>query len=351
MTGVYDPSMPSNFVVDEILWEKAMQRDAEVVIDVGSFYASKTFLSPQYGRLLWGWLPEERLTDAHGAPFGWAGVMSLPREIIPYKSGNSWLIRTPPLEAVVDNLRESTTTYEVITVGNNNFYTVDGAAGQQLEIRVHISTTSVVSGGECGVRVLSSAASNIDSPEYSDVGIEFAFDNIGVIRAAALYVDASMSCSNSTAKVNRTKLSSGSLDSIYFSDPETVEIQVIVDHSVIEAFLEGGRRAVTRRVYPSDPTKSIEVQAFSKCPGEGTCGQCTFTNLTLSVLRSVDIIDSLDSATDSSNNDDESNLEDWEISLIVIIPLVVVASAVMIYFTFFRKTADPAKDDLIQSRL
>jgi hypothetical protein len=37
------------------------------------------------GRLLFGWLPEERPVEADGAPYGWAGVMSLPRQLLPYQ--------------------------------------------------------------------------------------------------------------------------------------------------------------------------------------------------------------------------------------------------------------------------
>jgi sucrose-6-phosphate hydrolase SacC (GH32 family) len=50
--------------------------------DYGRFYASKTmYYPPTDEQVLFGWLPEERDVDAHGAPYGWAGVMSLPRSV------------------------------------------------------------------------------------------------------------------------------------------------------------------------------------------------------------------------------------------------------------------------------
>ncbi len=48
--------------------------------DYGGYYASKTYNDPiAGGQVLFGWVLEERNVDAHGDPYGWAGVQSLPR--------------------------------------------------------------------------------------------------------------------------------------------------------------------------------------------------------------------------------------------------------------------------------
>ena len=44
-----------------------------------------SFLCADVGRILFGWLPEERPVDGQGEPYGWAGAMSLPRLVVPYQ--------------------------------------------------------------------------------------------------------------------------------------------------------------------------------------------------------------------------------------------------------------------------
>jgi len=50
------------------------------LLDHGAFYAPKSFLAPGGRRILWGWI-QERRPEAEFARAGWAGAMSLPREL------------------------------------------------------------------------------------------------------------------------------------------------------------------------------------------------------------------------------------------------------------------------------
>lgn len=50
------------------------------VLDHGSFYAPKTQLDKAGNRILWGWIPESR-PEAEYRASGWAGLMSLPRQL------------------------------------------------------------------------------------------------------------------------------------------------------------------------------------------------------------------------------------------------------------------------------
>jgi len=50
------------------------------VLDHGAYYAPKSFLAPDGRRILWGWIRETR-PEAEFAAAGWAGAMSLPREL------------------------------------------------------------------------------------------------------------------------------------------------------------------------------------------------------------------------------------------------------------------------------
>lgn len=48
------------------------------LLDIGAYYAPKSFLAPDGRRILWGWIRERR-PEAEYAAAGWAGMMSLPR--------------------------------------------------------------------------------------------------------------------------------------------------------------------------------------------------------------------------------------------------------------------------------
>jgi beta-fructofuranosidase len=50
------------------------------IADYGSYYAAKTQLDENGNRILWGWIPETRPLEAYREA-GWAGVMSLPRRL------------------------------------------------------------------------------------------------------------------------------------------------------------------------------------------------------------------------------------------------------------------------------
>ena len=66
MTGRYDRKDHS-FVPDQ-----------QGIVDNGSYYAPKSFLTPDGRRVLWGWVQEARSEKEYIAA-GWAGVISLPR--------------------------------------------------------------------------------------------------------------------------------------------------------------------------------------------------------------------------------------------------------------------------------
>ena len=65
--------------------------------DHGTFYASKSQLDDKARRVLWGWIPETR-PEMQFRPAGWAGCMSLPRELTLDSAGNLVMKVLPELE-------------------------------------------------------------------------------------------------------------------------------------------------------------------------------------------------------------------------------------------------------------
>lgn len=333
MTGIYNPRNINVFHVEDYQWEMAMSRDSTMALDVGSFYASKSFLSDELGRVMWGWLPEERPTDPHGSPFGWAGVMSLPRQVVPYSDNNgSWYISTPPVEAVLECIRTSSVTMSNIDVGPNGVADTT-IVGTQIELLLNIDSSGLRNGDECGVRVLSSAQNDQSSLEYTDIGVIFTVDLLDELQEIALYVDPSASCANNSAAVNRTVVISAPIHRDLLSSLPSLNIRVIVDHSVIESFLADGRRVITRRVYPAYPSTSTGIQLYSICGNDTDCGSCRFTTVQAWSLRTTNSI-SDDEKTDSSGDIDQ--LETWYIALICVLFVVVIAALTAVYFVFIK---------------
>jgi hypothetical protein len=362
VTGSYNPmggasDSAIDFQSNGMLWAAAMNRSRLVVLDIGAFYASKSYKVPEVGRVLWGWLPEERLVDAHGEPYGWAGAMSFPRVVIPYQdtSPNSpWYVRTVPLQSALDELRVDTsfTSLNNMSVDgttsaiDSNFITVSGVSGNQLELLSYISVDGMKVGDTCGLRVLSTVSlsagttSDVNGQingnwvyEFTDIGVQFTdadggVDALGDVAAAAvMFVDPVQSTTNTTALVNRTRSDAYPIDiasSSYYVDADKggVALHVLVDKSVLEIFLANGTRVATRRVYPSAINDAVNVQLFSRC-GDGPC-QCTFAHLSAWKLRSANISDSeeiVDELKNSNNNDDDG-LSESTLIIVIVVPML-----------------------------
>jgi beta-fructofuranosidase len=79
----------------KVYWETGELDPKELVFhsqkrglqDNGSFYAPKSQLDEKGRRILWGWIPEAR-PEAQFSAAGWAGCMSLPRELTLDSAGN-----------------------------------------------------------------------------------------------------------------------------------------------------------------------------------------------------------------------------------------------------------------------
>ena len=77
------------------------------VLDHGAYYAPKSFRAPDGRRILWGWITESR-PRAEYAAAGWSGVMSLPRVLTVDADGH---LKSHPAREV-DSLHEPVETVE-----------------------------------------------------------------------------------------------------------------------------------------------------------------------------------------------------------------------------------------------
>lgn len=188
----------------------------------------------------------------------------------------------------------------------------------QLDISTTIGVRGMQDEDACGLRLLSSLLDDGTTPtgaegeEYTEVFVQFhncstppgSPASESSCGSVTLSVDTTHSTADPSIPVNRSMCSSGSLDvtSLLLEEGEGVQLQAVLDHSVLETFLGGGRRAVSRRVYPSAPQEAANVQLFSRCGpdsniNEGGC-QCQFLSTSAWTMRSADS-STLDSSSSS----------------------------------------------------
>ncbi|XP_043717365.1 beta-fructofuranosidase, soluble isoenzyme I-like [Telopea speciosissima] len=236
--------------------------------DYGKYYASKTFYDQnKQRRILFGWIGE---TDSDTADIekGWACVQSIPRVVVFDNKTGSNILQWPVEE--VEGLRDSSSMiFDNVKVDAGSVVPLEiGGEATQLDIIaefemmeteglqktseaddvVYNCTTSGGAAGRgalgpFGLLVLSDESLSEQTPVYfylakgSDGNVETFF------------------CSDETRSSEANdvgKLIYGS--SVPVLEGETLSMRLMIDHSIVESFGQGGRTVITSRVYP---TKAI----------------------------------------------------------------------------------------------
>ena len=367
ITGSYSPKSDIlAFERDPFQWEAAMNRSSLISLDTGTFYASKTYQVDGVGRILWGWIPEERLVDSHGNPYGWAGAMALPRLILPYKiqGKDSWYVRTPPLQYALDQLyiSESAVEYQNLSLATDTeMLFLTDVTGTQMEILLYIDVENMHRGDKCGVRVLSSLVNSesvvSQDTEFTDIGIQYLGNQMNsLVTSVELYVDTQYSTANLSSPVNRTTCTAHPLDldqEIYFSEingAKSIQLQILLDQSVIESFIASGSHAITRRSYPSFPLTSNNVQLFS-ASNSGNFSTCNFKFIKVTKLRDANITQS-DEDSNSKHSDDNGN-DNLSSAIIGIIVASTIVGVGLIgiggYFLMKKKSSTSDTEEMLNS--
>ena len=193
----------------------------DVVDDGGCFYAPQSFTDAHGRRIMLGWLREGRDEAAQRAA-GWAGVMSLPRLLLPRGDGRLGMEPVPELRT----LRGSHTSARDVSLMSSRVLDVSGAA---LEIVAEISPGTAA---QVGISVRR-------SPEGAEQTV-IVYDS----GAQSLAVDRERSSLDPTSQrdVRSARLELG--------QAETLRLHIFVDHSVLEVFANG-RVCLASRIYPT----------------------------------------------------------------------------------------------------
>nr|PNR46206.1 hypothetical protein PHYPA_013325 [Physcomitrium patens] len=307
--------------------------------DYGKYYASKTFFDPiRQRRIVYGWTNESTSTMDDVAK-GWAGLQSIPRIVYLDQRANTSLIQWPIEEVqtlrrkkitvkdvnleggevarlmdvsgvqvlVVSNLREMP--FTSLKFERMSFFLVANHVALfrslQLDIEVAFKIPDVKQGStpteliaESGPSICSQKGASMRGM-YGPFGLLVLASNDLTEQTAVYFYFVftkkdgwkTLVCSDqsrSTVSMNLTpdKTTYGSYVRVY-DDEKLLKLRLLVDHSVVETFAQGGRTVITTRVYPKfAQSKNARVFLFNN--GSETVNVDSATVWNMATVRFVD---------------------------------------------------------------
>ncbi|XP_057977358.1 acid beta-fructofuranosidase 2, vacuolar-like [Malania oleifera] len=229
--------------------------------DYGKFYASKTFYDQnKERRVLWGWIME---ADSENADVqkGWASLQAIPRTILFDKRTGGNIIQWPVEE--IKSLRTSVKKFNKVKVGPGSVMPLDVGTATQLDIMAEFEVdkkalkriagadagySCSASGGAAqrgalgpfGLLVLADGALSEQTPVYFYVA-KGADSNLKTFF-----------CADESRSSKATDVDKGIYGStVPVLEGEKLSVRILVDHSILESFAQGGRTCITSRVYPT----------------------------------------------------------------------------------------------------
>ncbi|XP_024027887.1 acid beta-fructofuranosidase 1, vacuolar [Morus notabilis] len=228
-------------------------------LDYGRYYASKTFYDQnKERRILWGWINETDTEDADLAK-GWSSVQTIPRTVLFDNKTGTNILQWPVEE--IESLRLSSNNFTEVVVEPGTVVPLDVGTATQLDIFVDFEVESSES-KETGNDISGCGDGAVDRNKLGPFGILVLADD-ELSELTPIYFRPSNSHGNAKtyfcADETRSSKATDVFKLVYGSpvpvlDGEKLSMRVLVDHSIVESFAQGGRRVITSRIYP---TKAI----------------------------------------------------------------------------------------------
>ncbi|CAJ1958613.1 unnamed protein product [Sphenostylis stenocarpa] len=231
-----------------------------LLLDYGRYYASKTFYDQEKERrILWGWVNETD-TESDDLRKGWASLQTIPRTVLfDDKTGTSLLLW--PIEEV-ESLRLSSDEFEGVVVKPGSVVPLNITLATQLDIFAefeieslaskNIGKNNIIDCGKIGAR---------DRSAFGPFGL-LAIADDSLSEQTPIYFRLSDTTLGNTTTFfcvdeRRSSKASDVAKPIYggkvpILSGEKLSMRVLVDHSIIESFAQGGRTVITSRVYPTE---------------------------------------------------------------------------------------------------
>ncbi|KAL6004930.1 Beta-fructofuranosidase, soluble isoenzyme I [Asimina triloba] len=231
-------------------------------VDYGKYYASKTFYDQEKKRrVLWGWIGEtdSELTDLEK---GWASVQTIPRVVVFDEQTGTNILQWPVEE--VESLRISSKKFSDVEIEAGSVVPLDVGTATQLDIlaefevapgalertvEADVGYNCSTSGGAAGRGVLGPfgflVVADEKLTEQTAVYFYVAVGSDGHLHTFFCQDELRHACA--TDLVKRVYGSS-----VPVLGGEKLSVRILVDHSTVESFAQGGRTCITSRVYPTD---------------------------------------------------------------------------------------------------
>eukprot|EP00262_Sarcandra_glabra_P021239 TRINITY_DN885_c0_g3_i1.p1 TRINITY_DN885_c0_g3~~TRINITY_DN885_c0_g3_i1.p1 ORF type:complete len:468 (+),score=25.08 TRINITY_DN885_c0_g3_i1:225-1628(+) len=246
--------------------------------DYGKYYASKTFYDQnKQRRVLWGWTGE---TDSEATDLakGWASLMTIPRVVLFDEKTGSNLLQWPVEE--VESLRKNSMDFNGIEIAAGSVVPLNVGMATQLDISAEfeiekealeatkeadVGYNCSTSGGSAGRGVLGPfgllVVADETLSEHTAVYFYIGKGSDGDLRTFFCQDELRSSYAN-----DLTKRVYGSVVPVLTN--ETLSVRILVDHSIVESFAQGGRTCITSRVYPTKAIYSAaKVFLFNNATG------------------------------------------------------------------------------------
>jgi len=214
-------------------YNQKLREDDFYEIDCGfDFYAPQTVLAKDGRRIMVAWMQaweDEIITQT--LKHGWAGCMTLPREIT---IADNILIQNPVRE--IESYREGKISYENIIV-NKEELTIDYINGKSIEIEMDMN---LMNANNFTINMFQSK-NHKTILSYNKIKEELKFD-----RRNSGYKIESKDYEKENYRILPLKLESHHL-----------YIRIFIDISSVEIFLQRGEMTITSRIYPIDDDYGI----------------------------------------------------------------------------------------------
>ncbi|XP_076894112.1 beta-fructofuranosidase, soluble isoenzyme I-like [Bidens hawaiensis] len=280
--GTYDP-ISNKWTPDDPILDVGIG----LRYDYGKYYASKTFYDQnKQRRLLWGWIGE---TDSEAADIlkGWSSVQTIPREVVFDKKTGTNILQRPIKE--VEKLRSKSWAYEKVILKPGSLVPLEVGLATQLDIVATFDIDKqIVEEADTGYNCTTSGGSfsrgafgpfglvvlaDTSRTEQTPVYFYIAKGSDGV---AHTYFCADQSKSSTASDV--TKVVYGS--SVPVIEGESFSMRLLVDHSIVESFAQGGRTVITSRVYPTKAIYSTaKIFLFNNATGVSVTANVNVWNM------------------------------------------------------------------------
>lgn len=165
----------------------------------------------------------------------WKGAMSLPRTLSVKKINSEWILIQQPLELLNKQRR---LLYKSRTINFTHQWKLPASPQQQYELDVDLRVNT---GEKSGVRIAA--------------GHEHALE-IGVdAEKQLLYLDRSKTAGQSFNKNFQER----NHFEIPYPNTGLIQLRIFVDHSIVEVFVDGGKRVFTAQFFPDEKDTGIEI--------------------------------------------------------------------------------------------